>query len=337
MNDPVEHSALSAADSAAVEWHVRLSSGEATDADYQAFSEWLSADPENFTAYEKAETLADQINAARNTDDRAFDHLIAQSPKEKSARAYRPAWGRLSPQIFAAIAATMLVALAISYSIRTPYKEPKFYATENSEFQTVSLDDGSLIVLAPGALMSVSFEADHRRITSFEGKGFFDVKSDAERPFTVAFGDREIVVVGTQFEVSTAGQARSVAVAEGIVLVDNGAGAQRVQLTVGDRLKFTEAEPKGALEKIQPTDIGAWRSGYFEFDGASLEIVISRLNEFYGDETFVSTKTPSPGIRFDGVLTLSDPEGTARRLTELLPLLATPTAQGIELKPIAQD
>lgn len=321
----------------AIRWHVRLSSGEASGADYERFSTWLSEDPEHFRAYEKAEAFSSRIEALRDGDHAPLDALVVIQPEIDSGRSM-PAFPVRRSMLAAAIAAVMLAAVAVGY-FTTPLwrSDAHRYAASATEFRTVALDDGSTVILGPGAAMTTEFRRNVRNITSLSGVGFFEVASDKTRPFKIAFGSREIVVVGTKFEVSSFDDFRSVAVARGTVVVqpanaegDSGA-AGKVSLTPGNKFTMTEETPSGVLAKVEPDEVGAWRAGYLEFNDASIKSVVRKLNAFYGSSVFSIRDDSLKGMRFDGILTLSDASGTARRLAELLPITATPSDGGFEL------
>ncbi len=64
------------------------------------------------------------------------------------------------------------------------------------------LPDGSTVWMHADALITYPtvFSKNQRQV-SFEGEGFFDVKSDKSRPFVIQSGDMKVEVLGTRFNV----------------------------------------------------------------------------------------------------------------------------------------
>jgi transmembrane sensor len=76
------------------------------------------------------------------------------------------------------------------------------FANEEPRLVLHALPDGSTVWLRADAAITypAAFEAN-RRLVSFEGEGFFDVKSDKNRPFIIQSGEMQVEVLGTRFNV----------------------------------------------------------------------------------------------------------------------------------------
>lgn len=318
----------------AIEWHLRLASGEAGDADYRAFADWLSGAPERTDAFLKVEAFSGRLERLRRADHSGLDHLIerggAVRPAQPSAR---PVWRRAS---FAALAASLLVLLGVGvYSMTDLRAGHAVYAAAADGFRTIDLSDGSTVVLGPGATFETDFKRAERRVSAFHGAGYFKIAHDKSRPFTIAFGARTIRVVGTEFEVSSFDAEKSVAVAQGVVTVSGDhaeTGAEAISLRPGERFKVGADAPGGVVDKVPLAEIGSWRDGYFTFENTGVEEVVQRLNAFYGTPLFSVSDDSLKGFEFNGILKLSDPQGTARRLSELFPVDAVARDGGYVLK-----
>lgn len=115
-----------------------------------------------------------------------------------------------------AAAAAVLVVLGLgwlTFNLQGPasvvaeanHEKPGFITQTNTtgEVLTVSLPDGSEVSLAPHS--SLSYPEDFRGATRdvyLKGRAFFDVSSNAEKPFLVYSGEIVTRVVGTSFWVS---------------------------------------------------------------------------------------------------------------------------------------
>ena len=66
-----------------------------------------------------------------------------------------------------------------------------------------------------GAQVTLQFEASRRSIQLVSGEAYFSVAKDPERPFVVRAGGGEVTAIGTEFNVSLAGDHMEVFVTEG--------------------------------------------------------------------------------------------------------------------------
>ncbi|MBI1366771.1 MAG: DUF4880 domain-containing protein [Alphaproteobacteria bacterium] len=315
---------------AAIAWHTRLSSGEAADADYEAFSDWLERDSANPDAFAAVELLAGRIEGLDFEQRQALGRLAGDFSSRPAGAGRRPL-ARFAP--FAAMAAGLLALVAGGAAYYSFYRpSPQSYAAAADSFHTVRLSDGTEVILAPGAHMTAALRPAKREVTSFHGVGYFKVAHDTTRPFTIAFGDGHIRVVGTEFEVDSFSTHRTVAVARGVVAVNPHRNMKPFRLTAGDELKINKASPAGVVKKVAPEDVGSWRSGFLTFQDAGIGTVVERLNAFYGENIFSAADEDWSGASFSGILKLSDAEGTAHRLAELFPLEASAMDGGFVLK-----
>jgi len=328
------HNLSESAQVAATHWHVRLTSSDATEEEYEAFASWLAADAEHAVAYSCIETLSGQIEILARHDNTGLDHLIEDN---KTPVAPPSAYTRSFPPRYA-IAASLAVVFAVAaafvgYNRLNPAIEQFAIAAPAAQFHTARLSDGSTIVLAPGAELKGEFSKSQRRIIYLSGVSFFDVESNLKRPFSIALAKQTITVVGTKFEIASFDNHQSVAVAEGVVAVSPVRAAKETgtRLSAGEQMLFSNTAPEGVRSTTPLMEIGVWRAGYFEFGDADVEMIAGKLNEFYGRPLYVVDQDTVSDVRFSGIITLSDPAGTAQRLSELMPLEAITTENGFLL------
>lgn len=316
---------------AAIAWHVRLTSDDADDAVYEAFAVWLAEDENNIAAIDAVEGFASRFEYWRRADHSGLERLIDHSPRAGGFG------GMFADRRLVASAAALFVAVTgglLWHSSKYWIPERETVTASNQGVYAVTLDDGTEVSLAPGGEIKTAFSASVRRVSELRGVAFFHVAHDQNRPFKIAFGDKTITVVGTQFEVSVTDAQRSVAVAKGVVAVAANAAkteAPAVELTAGKRLKITDASPDGVIDKVDASSVGNWRAGFLEFDGAALREVVDRLNAIYGESTFAIHDQGAGQLRFSGILQLSNPGDIARRMGELMPVTVTKTESGFDV------
>jgi transmembrane sensor len=162
---------------------------------------------------------------------------------------------------------------------------PRIVATKVGVRDSLTLADGSQVVLAPGSRLTVPAAfADGDRTVVLEGAAYFDVKHDEAHPFTVRTADAEIRDIGTSFSVKTdAIGGVSVAVTQGIVALRKASSQMptTVELRAGDR-GVIKAGAVAVSRGIVTADDMAWTRGQLVYRDAALSEVQADLKRWYG-------------------------------------------------------
>lgn len=250
----------------------------------------------------------------------ADDHTPA-----RRARLRMRMWTRLG----ATLAVVALAAVGVMEVLDHRPAQPTTASTEVAEpgqKRTFRLEDGSTVALAGGSSMQASV-GDNRRVV-LRGEAYFDVARDPQRPFVIDAGDVAVQVLGTAFNVrAVAGQPTVVAVERGRVAVTR--GTDRVELAPGQEAVAVAGRPLA----VQPTahTPGAWRTGAFYADNATLGAIAQDVQRRYG-----TTVTLGEGLE-DRRWTLALPSAPSD--TVVLDALAGPmgltvtrTAEGVRLE-----
>jgi transmembrane sensor len=209
--DPIEREAAA--------WFARLR-GPDGESQRAAFARWREADPRHGEAYRQYERLWTAAGAMR---------------RPAQARVTpRAAWGW--PALAAAsVALVLAVALgAMRWAGADPAGSgPPIVAFEATSAKALRLDDGSVVLLAPGAAVSLAYSAQAREVRLTGGAARFVVAHDAERPFRVLAGNATVLATGTVFDVRLAQGQATVALIEGRVEVHTARGSL-VRLAAGE-------------------------------------------------------------------------------------------------------
>lgn len=300
----------------AVAWHLRLK--EADEDAWIQFAAWLEADPAHNGVYEAVADgdvrMSLLLESATFPPADGHERLPEFSNDEDdiaydggSERVLRPRWrwGALAASIAAAglFAVQMLPNRDSPYSIETPAGETR----------TVSLADGSEVLLNGGTKIILD-KNDIRSVEIARGEARFAVKHDDSDPFTVVAGEQRLVDIGTVFNVVRTDRQLRVGVAEGAVRFEGAARA--VNLRAGDSLT---ADSRGTIEisQIAIASVGSWADGKLVYDQAPLAQVADDLSRSIG----ISLELPrGMGSRsFSGVIqTDGDREALRARLEELI-------------------
>jgi transmembrane sensor len=194
----------------ATEWFVSFREGEVDGAAREAFYSWLRKSPENVHAYLRITALWEDSGLLK--PDELFDceALLAKARQSSNvvgldtaaARAMAPvAPERKRPLRFAWGAAAATLILAIGGLTVWTQRLKDTYATDIGEQRTLSLQDGSSVVLNATSRVRVRISENGRHIDLLEGQAIFRVARDPTRPFIVHSGATAVRAVGTQFEV----------------------------------------------------------------------------------------------------------------------------------------
>lgn len=186
--------------------------------------------------------------------------------------------------------------------------------------KNIKLPDGSLIELSPNSSIAYepSFSGAERQVY-LEGKAFFQVKRDTERPFFVHTGDVVTKVLGTSFWVN-GNEDRSaieVSVLTGKVSVSQHMQANRAEtsrvkdgviLTANQRVRYTVQTRSFETGLVSnPVPVVAEKKGKlveesFDFQENPFSEVIAKLEKTYGIEIILEDETFT-GCLFSGNIT----------------------------------
>lgn len=306
----------------AAAWVVRLEADGLGDAEAVAFDAWLSTAPENAVAFDDALAVSQAYAAAGEAVMRKLG--ARRTPP-------RPVVGRRAVMGLGAMAAAAAFAVVIAPQFAAADTET--YVTAKGERRTVQLADGSTVDLNGGTRLTVTLARDARQVTLEEGQAVFDVAHAPSRPFTVAAGDRNVRVVGTQFDVRRLEGRLSVTVARGAVEVRpaEGTSGRAYRLHPGQRLDHMEGATLTRVAVAEPQEVLSWRTGRLVYRDQPLHEVVADLNQQFAQpiriEDAALAATP-----ISGVLVLDDQAAVIRRLALLVPIEAVRSDVGVILR-----
>lgn len=296
----------------AIAWIVRLHSGEVGNAERSAFAEWRQQSDAHEQAAREAEALWDDASQLHRDPRNGFIHP-GRRPSGPSRRAVLGGLGGL--------ACAGMGAWAVSRQM-SPAGE---HATGIAETRTIEFIDGSRATLNAMTALDVAFTADRRQITLIKGQAYFEVRSDAARPFIVQAGNLDVRALGTAFDVNVSlpGQNIAVAVTEHAVQV----GAFRTDAAHRPPLVISEGERAvmardGTLKtrESQSADITqAWRSGLYIAEGRRLDEVLSALSAYHPG-WIIARDDALKALRVNAVLDLRSPSASLDALADGLPI-----------------
>ena len=145
--------------------------------------------------------------------------------------------------------------------------------------QEFMLPDGTCVTLAQGSVLSYRMK-DERRV-KMEGKVFFDVARDEDRPFEVDADGAFVRVLGTEFMVDVTDDEAKVYVQDGKVLFAMDSRSEGVILTKGMSASLGDDETVPVVDEVSDINSIAWQRGSFIFDHTPLKDVLDCLSDYY--------------------------------------------------------
>jgi len=146
---------------------------------------------------------------------------------------------------------------------------------------TVTLEDGTTIILYPESeLQFPSFFSTSERSVTLTGEGYFDVKKDASRPFTVNAGDASVVVLGTSFNI----RAYSNESTTETVLVTGKVVMNQTELQPNQMAIFNRGNRQVRVENMDASIYRERAQGMFIFENRSLDDIMHEFGLWFGFE-----------------------------------------------------
>ena len=255
---------------AAAEWLVRRDRGLSA-AEQDAFFDWLAADPRH------AEWLALHRDTVGDFNALATwrpEHSEVPNPDLLAPRRRRVHW--LAPAVLAAAAS---ITLGLGWWNRAP-QAPVVVAAGEPELRRRILEDGSVVELNRGSIVTTTFTGAERRAAIEKGEAYFIVASSPTRPFVVSAQGVVVHAIGTAFSVRLDSAMIEVLVTEGRVGVDR--GGSRLELDAGHRAVVPlDAKLAPNIAAVTPGAVAQqlnWQSQLLDFSSAPLSFAIAEFN-----------------------------------------------------------
>ncbi len=245
-------------------------SGNTSEEESDRVKKFKLENPEEFFEWKRTWALTTNVK----TDPDKLTSIISNDSESKVI----PLWS--SWMKYAAVVALLVASAAVVFIVSRDTPE-----TDLIKYQKLS--DGSRVVLYKNAsLEEVDFS--DKRVVNVEGRVFFDVKRDEQKPFIIFTNEAKIEVLGTSFTVDTDEENTT----EVIVETGTVAFSQNPETFKGNLTVITlEA---GEMGKIMPNARGlikqdnrdenylAWANQILTFERTRLGEVAELMNEVYG-------------------------------------------------------
>lgn len=319
-------------DAQAADWWIRTMSG-LDPAEAAGRDAWLAADPAHAEAYARVRRGWDALGALADTP--AIAALRAEAAAPAPPRHWWPA--------VAVAAAVALVAGGGGLWLRSaPGVEQApvrlALSTRPGEQGQFALPDGSVVTLDTDSQVDVAFAGHRRDLALARGQAYFRVAHDRTRPFVVRAGEREVVAVGTEFDVAEENGRVTIALTRGRVRVEP-AGARMAPaaagdtavLDVGETLVFDRIHHRTTISHDDQAAAIDWQTGELHFADTPLRDAVRRFNRYGGVQMRIGDAAVAT-MPVSGVFDARNAAAFARALPVLFPVEAVRRDGVIELR-----
>lgn len=212
----------------------------------------------------------------------------------------------------AAAAAVALIALVIFPSSES---SPNSWQTASAETQSISLPDGSEVMLNAGSQLATKGNWGKERRVELAGSALFSVEKG--NPFIVETDLGEVQVLGTSFEVVADEESYVVKCFEGTVAVYSD-GLETDTLTAGEGVRLVE----GAWVELPANGSSPqWLEGITAFENAPIREVLNAFERQFG----IAVEYSGDYRKYTGAFPNSDP-------AEALEMILRPMRLEIEVQ-----
>jgi transmembrane sensor len=191
--------------------------------------------------------------------------------------------------------------------------------TPSGQTAEMMLPDGTKVWM--NAHTQIKYPADfttsHREI-SISGEAYFEVKHDAESPFTVRTENYNIKVLGTSFNVSDYPNDKfsETTLVEGKIVLLSKENKIIKTLIPGELFAYNSTDNTFKVSQVSTNYYTSWKDGYLIFDSETLESIAVKLERIYA----VKINIPESKIRnlsFSGTILKNKTLDQILRIIEL--------------------
>jgi len=226
--------------------------GELTKEQEQQLSEWLGASADNRVTYERIsrvyrEGLEDYPLYSAVEEDKAWTHL--QGRMGRPGVAVKKV---ISIKQWVTAAAVLILAAGGAWWYLAVKRSTISYATTAGEQRSLSLPDGSTVLLEPQSRLELShgYNKTNRTITLLGGKARFDVSPQKDRPFEVQMDAATVRDIGTSFTIDKTADSITVLVSSGRVAFIPKNDGRPAEIAAGGAITlYTSAGHMGEIKK----------------------------------------------------------------------------------------
>lgn len=159
----------------------------------------------------------------------------------------------------------------------------------------LTLSDGTRVWL--NSASSLTYAVNHfeqERTVTLAGEAYFEVKSDARKPFRVITDKQTVTVLGTKFNINSYPDelGTKTTLVEGSVDITANKASRSIRLSPGQE-SFVDGSGLPTVRQVETGQAIAWINGLFRFDGNTIDEVMRQLARWYDVEVVFDGMPPT--------------------------------------------
>ncbi len=208
------------------------------------------------------------------------------APERPAISLTRPVWGRLPSMRYAAVVLGLLVLAAATVWMSGRWNET-YYSTGKGETKTITLSDGSSVILAANSSIAVAgnWTPEHPRELLLKGEAFFSVTHQKnQQKFIVNTPDNlRVEVLGTTFTVTERATNTQVVLNSGKVALYLNREARPLFMKPGELVEVPKTRQQPVIRRtVVPEVYSAWTANQFVFENTSLGEIAAIIETDFG-------------------------------------------------------
>lgn len=207
-------------------------------------------------------------------------------------------------------------------SFRTDPRQFKIITDSGQKTQLVLPDSSRVMLNSVSQLVYSSDYNYNARKVELEGEAFFDVSKSKNKKFIVSLGDIEVEVKGTKFNVEAYKKENTIGISllEGKVTVNNAKTHKPlIEINPNEKVTYNKNSNQWELKSVNSELDCLWTQNTLRFEGASYEIVIEKLERWFGMKITVDTPPAYP-LRYGFTIKHESLEETLRLIDRISPI-----------------
>lgn len=269
----------------AIAWFTRMN-GRPSPADRVDFARWLGASVAHEQHYANVQRLWTDLGPLSDAFERREIAALADPLQKIEELRRQRSRGKLAAGAVLGLALCLMTGWLWLERPHLLQDWQSDYATARGEQRSLTLADGSTVLLDADSAVAVHLTATERRVELIRGAAFFSVVP-GQVPFIVAARNGEAHVLGTRFDVVAENREVSVTLDSGSVEVALRDGAGSLVLKPGESVAYG-AGGLGSAHAVDLSEATAWRQGRYIFTNARLADVLERIGRYRGGRILVT-------------------------------------------------
>ena len=290
---------------------IQLLCGEMDERSLAELRAWISSSPENEKYFQEKQEIwfsaVDSAHLEKYNKDEAFQMFLqnvaeAECTQQNDHQYLWRKWLSYAAILGIVIAMTFFAYQQGANHVKDSFADIVVEAPNGSRTKAL-LPDGTVIWLNSGSQLSYSqgYGLGDRKVT-IKGEGYFEVKHNETRPFSVNSQVMRVNVLGTKFNFRDYpnDDEAEVMLEQGCVKLDNLLQVNKSQMMVpGQKIVLNKKTGNMTTETCDVNTISQWANGLIIFNDATLDEIAKRIERSYNVKVQIASQSIGK-YRFNG-------------------------------------